>query len=67
MPHNVTARATYLRELEKKRDIYDAEVLVDWARLLHAGLHQTGLNFRHETFGERNSVERVFQEVKRRI
>jgi transposase-like protein len=24
------------------------------------------MHFRHETFGERNPVERVFQEIKRR-
>jgi transposase-like protein len=33
---------------------------------LHAGLFELGLHFRHETHGDRNPVERVFQEIKRR-
>jgi transposase-like protein len=39
---------------------------VDGAPWLHAGLFGLGLHFRHETFGERNPVERVFQEIKSR-
>jgi transposase-like protein len=29
-------------------------------------LFELGMHYRHETFGKRNPVERVFQEIKRR-
>jgi len=32
---------------------------------LHAGSFELGLHFRHETHGDGNPVERVFQEIKR--
>ena len=56
----------FLRELAEKHDVEDAEFLVDGAPWLHAGLFELGMHFRHETHGDRNPVERVFQEVKRR-
>ena len=63
-----TAVATklFLRELQKKHSIDDAEFFVDGAPWLHAGLFELGMHFRHETHGDRNPVERVFQEIKRR-
>lgn len=33
---------------------------------LQSGLFILGMHFRHETFGDRNPIERTFQEVKRR-
>ena len=56
----------FLRELADKHDIEDAEILVDGAPWLQAGLFELGMHFRHETFGERNPVERMYQEIKRR-
>ena len=63
---NTAMTKMFLRELTEKHAIDDAEFLVDGAPWLHAGLFELGLHFRHETFGERNPVERVFQEIKRR-
>ena len=45
----------------------EATFLVDKAPWLQAALHRHGLRFQHETHGNRNAVERVFREVKRRI
>jgi transposase-like protein len=64
------ARATaltkmVLRELQDKHAIDDAEFLVDGAPWLHAGLFELGIHFRHERDGDRNPVERIFQEIKR--
>ena len=66
-----TARTTvatklFLRELQDKHEIDDAEFFVDGAPWLQAGLFELGMHFRHETHGDRNPVERVFQEIKRR-
>ncbi len=66
-----TARTTvstkwFLNELQEKHDIDNAEFFVDGAPWLHAGLFALGMHFRHETHGDRNPVERVFQEIKRR-
>ena len=56
----------FLRELADNHAVEDAEFLVDGAPWLQAGLFELGMHFRHETFGDRNPVERVFQEIKRR-
>ncbi|MFB6198666.1 MAG: IS6 family transposase, partial [Halobacteriaceae archaeon] len=56
----------FLRELQEKHSINDAEFFVDGAPWLQAGLFELGMHFRHETHGDRNPVERVFQEIKRR-
>jgi transposase-like protein len=66
MTRNLALKKRFLRELDQKHNVDDAEFLVDGAPWLQAGLHELGMHFRHETFGERNPVERVFQEVKRR-
>jgi putative transposase len=63
---NTALTKMFLRELKEKHTITDAEFFVDGAPWLHAGLFELGMHFRHETFGERNPVERVFQEIKRR-
>ena len=65
-----TARTTvatkmFLWELEEKHDIEDAEFYVDRAPWLHAGLHELGMHYRHDTHGDRNPVERIFQKIKR--
>jgi len=56
----------FLRDLAEKHEVGDAEFLVDGAPWLQAGLFELGMHFRHETFGVRNPVERIFQETKRR-
>jgi transposase-like protein len=56
----------FLRELRKKHDIDDATFLIDDGDHLQAALSRLGLRFhicRHEN---RNSIERIFREVKRR-
>lgn len=49
MTRGFAVTAKFLRELEEKRDIDDAEFLVDGAKWIHAGLHELGMHFRHET------------------
>lgn len=56
----------FLNELREKHAVDDAEFLIDSAPWLKAALHACGLGFTHVTHGNRNSVERVFKEVKRR-
>ncbi|MCU4717759.1 IS6 family transposase [Halapricum hydrolyticum] len=56
----------FLRELREKHDIDDATFLIDDADHLQAALSRLGLRFHIRRHGNRNSVERVFREVKRR-
>jgi putative transposase len=41
--------------------------LVDGATHLQTALNRAGLRFQTERYGNRNAVERIFREVKRRI
>jgi putative transposase len=63
---NMSMTHIFLEALDEKHEVRNAEFLVDGAPWLHAGLHELGVHFRQETFGDRNPVERVFQEIKRR-
>ncbi len=56
----------FLRELGEKHDLEEATVLVDDAHHLTGALDRLGLSFRVTRHGDRNAVERVFREVKRR-
>jgi transposase-like protein len=56
----------FLSGLKRRYDLSTVEFLVDGAPWLHAALYRHGLEFQHVTHGDRNSVERVFKEVKRR-
>ena len=56
----------FLQELREKHDVSDAMFLVDYAQHLAAALHRAGLQFQTIRHGNRNAVERVFREVKRR-
>lgn len=56
----------FLTELVEKHDVEDAVFLVDDADDLIGGLRREGLSYRIQQHGFRNSVERVFREVKRR-
>jgi len=62
---NVIAHA-FFTELREKHDVDDAVFLVDGATPLKDACQRYGLDFRYERHGNRNSVERVFREVKRR-
>ena len=56
----------FLHELREKQPIEEASFLVDNAHHLTAALERLGLRFQVVRHGNRNAVERVFREVKRR-
>jgi len=56
----------FFGKLREKHDVDDAVFLVDDATPPKEACHRHGLDFRYERHGNRNSVERVFREVKRR-
>jgi len=56
----------FLKELRQKHDVETAVFLVDGAKHLQAALQRAGLRFQTERHGNRNAVERIFREVKRR-
>ncbi|MGZ0745810.1 IS6 family transposase [Haloparvum sp. AD34] len=56
----------FISELREKHLVTDSLFLVDSAPWLQAALHRHGLDYRYEKHGNRNSVERVFRELKRR-
>jgi len=56
----------FVAELREKHDVDDAVFLIDGSQSLKAACSRHGLDFRYERHGNRNSVERVFREVKRR-
>jgi len=57
---------SFLAELSQKHDVDDAVFLVDGSKSLQAACHRHGYDFRYEKHGNRNAIERVFREVKRR-
>jgi putative transposase len=63
--NNVIAHA-FITELREKHDVDDAVFLIDGSHSLKDACSRHGLDFRYEKHGNRNSVERVFREVKRR-
>ena len=56
----------FFTELREKHDVDDAVFLIDGSLSLKDACQRHGLDFRYERHGNRNSVERVFREVKRR-
>jgi putative transposase len=56
----------FFAELRRKHDGDDAVFLVDNATPLKEACRRHGLDFHYRRHGNRNSVERVFREVKRR-
>ena len=56
----------FFGELLDKHDVDDATFLIDGAKPLEDACRRQGLDFNYERHGNRNSVERVFREVKRR-
>jgi transposase-like protein len=63
---NTILARSFFSELCEKHDVEDATFLVDGAQPLQTSCARLGLDFRYERHGNRNSVERVFREVKRR-
>jgi transposase-like protein len=61
----VLARS-FLTELSEKHDVSDAVFLVDGSHSLQNACQRHGFDFRYEKHGNRNAVERVFRELKRR-
>ena len=62
---NMIAHA-FFTELQEKHNVDDAVFLIDGATPLNDACHRHGLDFRYEKHGNRNSVERIFREIKRR-
>jgi len=57
---------SFFHELREKHDVDDAVFLVGGATPLKDACNRHGLRFRYAKHGNRNSVERVFREIKRR-
>ncbi|WP_081630550.1 IS6 family transposase [Natronorubrum tibetense] len=58
--------SSFIAELREKHDVDDAVFLVDGDKALNYACQRHDLDFRYERHGNRNSVERVFREIKRR-
>ena len=56
----------FLRELQQHVPVTQATILIDDAHHLKAALSRLGLRFQMRCHGNRNAIERVFREVKRR-
>jgi transposase-like protein len=63
---NLDLSEIFLGELREKHDVFDAVFLVDGAQWLQEACHHHGLRFQHVTHGNRNVVERLYKELKRR-
>ena len=57
---------SFLTELSEKHGVGDVVFLVDGSHSLQGACQRHGLDFRYEKHGNRNAIERVFQEIKRR-
>jgi len=56
----------FLRELRQKHDVETAVFLVDGAQHLQAARQRAWLRFQMRRHGNRNAIERIFRELKRR-
>ncbi|OYR53989.1 IS6 family transposase [Halorubrum halodurans] len=56
----------FLRELRQRHDVESSVFLVDGAKHLQTALSRAGLRFQTERHGNRNAIERIFRELKRR-
>jgi len=63
---NLGLSEIFFRELREKHDVSDAVFLVDGAQWLQEALRRHGLRFQHVTHGNRNTIERLYKEIKRR-
>lgn len=58
--------SAFFTKLREKHDIEDAVFLIDGDKSLNYACQRHGLHFRYERHGNRNSVERIFREIKHR-
>ncbi|PSQ12726.1 IS6 family transposase [Halobacteriales archaeon QS_5_70_15] len=63
---NTVIAHAFFAELREKHDVDDAVFLIDGSHSLKDACRRHSLDFRYERHGTRNSVERIFREVKRR-
>ena len=56
----------FFAELREKHDVDDAVFLIGGSHSLKDACRRHSLDFKYERYGNRNSVERVFREIKRR-
>ncbi len=63
---NKFVTSTFFTECRENNDVDAAVFLVDGDNSLNDACQKHGLDFRYERHGNRNSIERVFQEVKQR-
>ena len=56
----------FVAELRDKYDVDDATILVDGSASLQRACRKHEIDFRYERHGNRNSVERVLRDIKRR-
>ncbi|RLM89985.1 IS6 family transposase [Haloarcula sp. Atlit-7R] len=61
-----TLTEIFLRELRQKHDVETGVFLVDGAQHLQTALQRAGLRFQMCRHGNRNAIERIFRELKRR-
>jgi len=66
MTRNNVIANQFFAELREKHDVDDAIFLVDGGVPLHRACEKHDLDFRYDRHGNRNSIERVFREIKRR-
>jgi len=65
MRNKVIAYA-FFAELYEKHDVDSAVFLINGSHSLKDACRRHSLDFRYEKYGNRNSIERVFRELKRR-
>ncbi len=63
---NIVIAQTYLVKVSEKHDVSEAVFLIDGSHSLQAACQRAGYDFRYEKHGNRNAVERIFREIKRR-
>jgi len=63
---NTVIAQTFLAEIDGKRDVSEAVFLISGSHSLQAARHRAGYDFGYENHGNRNAVEYVFREIKRR-
>jgi transposase-like protein len=63
---NLGLSEIFFGELREKHDVSDAVFLLDGAPWLQEACRRHGLRFQHETHGNRNAIERLYKEIKRR-
>lgn len=56
----------FLSELREKHNVESTVFLVDSAKQLQTSLRRAGFRFHPERYGNRNSIEPIFRELKRR-